>query len=238
MLPTAISNRTFPVGTPEIEKNPVSSTSTVTERPSAERTVTRHAHAGTTRPTSSCPTTSSSRASAPPSKERSRGSVSVAEVPTFPKYMTSRGHYQLGNWVFIALASGFFLLMVWQHRQVFQLAALVPIIPEGIAKALVDAATNPTAPYLVVVVAIGLIYLLILKFEHPWNVVLVLRDAIYRCISIPQLAGQIFGRAIAIGRVLRQTLLDDPPQRRGSTRVPLRDRTRLFVQHGSQCRGD
>ena len=143
-----------------------------------------------------------------------RGSVSVAEVPTFPKYMTSRGHYQLGNWIFIALASAFFLLLVWQHRQVFQLAALLPIIPEGIATALVEAANKPTAPYLVVVVAVGLIYLLILKTEHPWNVVLVLRDAIYRCISIPQLAGQIVDQiknALKVPATARAAVVESTP---------------------------
>ncbi len=143
-----------------------------------------------------------------------RGSVSVAEVPTFPKYMTSRGHYQLGNWVFMVLASAFFLLLVFLHRQVFQLAAMLPIVPDGVATELVKAADNPTAPYLVVVVAIGAIYLLILKTEHPSNVLLMMRDAIYRCISIPQLAGQIVDQikiALRVPEAARAAVIDSTP---------------------------
>jgi hypothetical protein len=120
-----------------------------------------------------------------------RGAVSVAELPTFPKYMTSRGLYQLGNWIFIAFASVFFLLLIYEHRQVFQLASMLSLLPAGAETTLLEAANNPTASYLVVIAAIGVIYLFILSKEHPWNVVLMLRDAIYRCISIPQLAGRI-----------------------------------------------
>ena len=121
-----------------------------------------------------------------------RCSVSVAEVPTFPKYMTSRGHYQLGNWIFIVLGVGCSSCCSFGASAGFPTrVACCRLFLKASRKELVKAANDPAAPYLVVVVAVGAIYLLILKSEHPWNVVLMMRDAIYRCISIPQLAGQI-----------------------------------------------
>lgn len=121
-----------------------------------------------------------------------RSPVPVADVPTFPRYMTSRGQYQLGSWTFAALASLFFFLLVFEHRQVFELASVLSsYLPDGILKTLLDAAAKDTASQLVVIAAVGGIYLFVLSKEGPWNVVLMMRDAIYRCISIPQLASRI-----------------------------------------------
>ncbi len=117
-----------------------------------------------------------------------RRAVPVADVPTFPKYMTSRMQYQLGSWVFIGFACGFFLLLVYLHRDVAHLASVFgDVIPKG----LIDAVRDQSASYLTIIAAMGAVYLYLLTKEARWNVILITRDVIYHWISIPQLAGQI-----------------------------------------------
>jgi hypothetical protein len=118
----------------------------------------------------------------------SRRSVLVADVPTFPRYMTSRTQYRLGSSIFVIFACGVFLLLVYEHRQVIAAASLVDgMIPNDLIKAVSD----QTAPYLIVIAAMGAVYLYFLTKEVQWNALLIVRDVIYRWISIPQLAGQI-----------------------------------------------
>jgi len=117
-----------------------------------------------------------------------RRAVPVADVPTFPKYMTSRAQYQLGSWVFIVFACVFFLLLVYLHRDVADLSSLAgDVIPKN----LIDAVKDQSASYLTIIAVMGAVYLYLLTKEARWNVVLIMRDVIYRWISIPQLAGQI-----------------------------------------------
>jgi hypothetical protein len=118
-----------------------------------------------------------------------RRSVPVADVPTFPRYMTSRGQYLLGSWFFIGFACGFFLLLVYAHRQVIDTASMFggDVIPKNI----LDAVKDQSASYLTIFAAIGAVYLYLLTKEAQWNVLLIVRDLIYRWISIPQLASQI-----------------------------------------------
>jgi len=53
-----------------------------------------------------------------------RRSLSVADVPTVPRYMTSPQQYRLGSWMFVIFACGFFLLLVYEHRQVVEVASV------------------------------------------------------------------------------------------------------------------
>lgn len=116
-----------------------------------------------------------------------RRSVPVANVPTFPRYMTSRLQYRLGTLTFVILACGLFLLLVHEHRQVIKVASLFDVVPQNILQAVED----QSAPYLMVVIAMVVVYLYVLTREAEWNVLLIMRDMIYRWISIPQLAVQI-----------------------------------------------
>ena len=117
-----------------------------------------------------------------------RREVSVANVPTFPKYMTSPQQYRLGSFSFAAFAAGFFLLLIYRHKEV---AAVSKVFGEGLSKSIIDAVEADAAPYLLVVAAMGMIYLYCLKKEASWNVLLMMRDAIQSWISIPKLAGDI-----------------------------------------------
>jgi hypothetical protein len=116
--------------------------------------------------------------------------VTIAEVPTFPRYMTSRQQYRLGSFVFVLFSCGFFLLLVHENRDVIALAPLVPAIPESV----LQAAKDQSAPYLVVIAAMGAVYLYLLTKEAQWNVLLMTRDVIQSWISVPQLATQIIAQ--------------------------------------------
>jgi hypothetical protein len=117
-----------------------------------------------------------------------RRQVNVANVPTFPRYMTSPQQCRFGSIVFIIFASGFFLLLVYEHKEVARVADL---FGEGLAKNIIDAIKDDAAPYLLVVAAMSAVYLYCLKKEANWNPLLMMRDAIHTWISIPQLAGEI-----------------------------------------------
>jgi hypothetical protein len=120
-----------------------------------------------------------------------RRALSVAEVPTFPKYMTCRQDYRLGICMFMIFASGFFLLLVCAHDEVAALAALANKFGVGLPKEIIDGLKEASPPYLVVIFAMGVVYLYCLTKEADWNVLLMMRDAIHSWISIPQLASEI-----------------------------------------------
>jgi hypothetical protein len=117
-----------------------------------------------------------------------RREVNVADVPTFPKYMTSPQQYRLGSLIFVVFASAFFLLLVYRHKEV---VAVAQVFGEGLSKDIIAAVETDAAPYLLVVAAMASVYLFCLKKEADWNVLLKMRDAIHSWISIPQLAGEI-----------------------------------------------
>jgi hypothetical protein len=116
--------------------------------------------------------------------------VPVANVPTFPVYMTSRQQYRLGGWAFAAFACGFFFLLIQEHRDVVELIKPLHIIPDT----LLAAVTDQSASYLAIVFAMGAVYLYCLTYENPWNVLLMMRDVIQSWISVPQLAKQIMAQ--------------------------------------------
>jgi len=116
--------------------------------------------------------------------------VTISEVPTFPRYMTSRQQYRLGSFVFVLFSCGFFLLLVHENRDVIALAPLLPVIPDSV----LQAAKDQSAPYLVIIAAMGGVYLYLLTKESQWNVVLMTRDMIQSWISVPELAKQIMAQ--------------------------------------------
>jgi len=116
--------------------------------------------------------------------------VTVADVPTFPRYMASRQLYRLGSWLFVIFACSFFLLLVYEHRQVVAVLPHVGWIPENMLKAVQD----QSAPYLLIVSVMGIVYLYALTKEAQWNVVLMMRDVIHSWICVPELAKQIIAQ--------------------------------------------
>jgi hypothetical protein len=117
-----------------------------------------------------------------------RREVNVADVPTFPKYMTNPKQYRLGSLIFVACAGVFFLVLVYRHEEV---VAVAKVFGVGPGKEIMDAVEAKAAPYLLVVAVMASVYLILLKKEADWNVLLMMRDAIHSWISIPQLVGEI-----------------------------------------------
>jgi hypothetical protein len=115
--------------------------------------------------------------------------VSVEESPTIPRYMTNRPQYLLGGFAYMLFACGVFLILVQEHQPIL---AMTPsgIIPDQILTAVKD----NSAPYIVVVAAIGLVYLYLLTKEAEWNLLLGMRDVIHLWISVPQLAKGIIAQ--------------------------------------------
>ena len=69
---------------------------------------------------------------------------------------------------------------------------MLDLLPgELIPKEALAALKEPSASYLLVVGAMGAVYLYLLTKEAEWNVLLMMRDVIQRWISIPQLAARI-----------------------------------------------
>jgi hypothetical protein len=115
--------------------------------------------------------------------------VAVADVPTFPRYMTSRQQYRLGVWAFLLFACAFFLLLIQENREV------IPLIPEGVLPESVRKAAESQSPnYLAIVAAMGGVYLYLLTKEADWNVLLMMRDVVHSWISVPHLAKQIIAQ--------------------------------------------
>jgi hypothetical protein len=121
--------------------------------------------------------------------------IPVADEPTFPKYMTSRLHYWVGCALFMIFACLFFVIIVIEHREVIKFVGLYEkILPVGVAEInqqFLQAINEQTSTYLMIVSAMGAVYLYVLRTESEWNVLLLVRDMILRWISIPQLTGQI-----------------------------------------------
>jgi hypothetical protein len=122
--------------------------------------------------------------------------ITVDDEPTFPKYMTSRSHYWIGCVLFVIFACLFFVIIVLEHRDVVRLVSLLngilPVSVTEINKEIMQAIEKQTTTYLMmIVIAMGVVYLYVLKTESQWNILLLVRNMIHHWISIPQLTGQI-----------------------------------------------
>jgi hypothetical protein len=126
--------------------------------------------------------------------------IQVADEPTYPKYMTSRSHYWIGCVLFIIFSCLFFVIIVIEHRDVVHLVSFFSgILPPSVTEInnnIMQAVDKQTTPYLLVVFAMGAVYLYVLRTEAEWNILLLVRNMIHHWISIPQLTGQIIGLTI------------------------------------------
>jgi hypothetical protein len=88
----------------------------------------------------------------------------------------------------MGLAALFFLVLLLLDKEV---VALVTVFKIPIFQPLVDAVSVKSAPYLIVIVFIGAVYLFFLHQEGEWNVLLMLRDVIHIWIAIPRGRGSL-----------------------------------------------
>ena len=134
-----------------------------------------------------------------------RRALQLADSPTFPRYMASRGQYLLGSWAFNVLATFVLLLIIYLHKEVIEVAKL---LGEPLSKDIIDAVKNDNASYLIIIFAMGSIYLFLLKKEAEWNVLLMIRDMIHTWISVPQLGRKIVDE-ISFALTVPQQALND-----------------------------
>src|SRR5690348_10845060 len=80
-----------------------------------------------------------------------RRPLQLADVPTFPKYMTSQQQYRLGSLVYMLFAASFFLLLVYLHKEV---VAVAKVFDTPLSTKVIDAVNNSSSPYLLIIVVI------------------------------------------------------------------------------------
>ena len=134
-----------------------------------------------------------------------RRAVQLADTPTFPRYMTSRGQYLLGSSAFIVLATFVFLLILYLHKEVVQVAS---VFGDQISSPIISAVEKNDASYLTIIAAMGVIYLFLLQKELEWNVLLMTRNLIHSWISVPQLGRKIVDE-ISFALVVPEKVIDE-----------------------------
>ena len=92
--------------------------------------------------------------------------------------------------MFVIFACGFFLLLVYEHRQVVEVASVFQKELPEVIRDWLEAAKGESPSYLLII-AVGAIYLYLLTREAQWNVLLMMRNTIQSWISIPDLARKI-----------------------------------------------
>src|SRR5260221_11026738 len=93
--------------------------------------------------------------------------------------------------MFVIFACGFFLLLVYEHRQVVEVAVVFQKELPQIIHDWLEAARGESPSYLLINAGIGAIYLYLLTREAQWNVLLMMRKTIHSWSSIPDLARKI-----------------------------------------------
>lgn len=129
----------------------------------------------------------------------------LADTPTFPRYMTSRGQYLLGSCAFILFACFVFLLIVYLHKEVIE---VLKLFPGALSEQVVQAMSKNEAPYLLIVCAMGMLYLFVLQKEANWNLLLLVRNVIHSWISVPQ-GGRKIINEISFALTVPESILND-----------------------------
>jgi hypothetical protein len=129
-----------------------------------------------------------------------RPSIKLADVPTFPRYMTRPGQYRLGKAFFILSCVGIYCLMVHYHTDI---PAIIGMVQPALTDQLKTFIEQKDPSYLVVTIIVSTIFVALLRYEAKWNVLLMGRSLIYSWVAIPYLANRIV--------VLTQESLHVPP---------------------------
>jgi hypothetical protein len=117
-----------------------------------------------------------------------RPAISLADLPTFPRYMTRHSQYLFAKFSFVVLSLGIYSLMVRYHRELPEIIAAVNPDWAAPLKNLIE---QKDPSYLVVVVIASAGFLALLQIEARWNFLLLIRDILYSWVSIPYLTNKI-----------------------------------------------
>jgi hypothetical protein len=118
----------------------------------------------------------------------SRPSVTLGEIPTLPKYMTRSAQYMLGVVTFTAISMLLYSVVAYLHREA--LPIIQYFIPE-VYKHFQPYVEGEHPSYLAVIVLVSGAYVVLLKYESDWNVLLILRNVIQSWVAIPSMANTL-----------------------------------------------
>ncbi len=128
-----------------------------------------------------------------------RRKVQLGDEPTLPEYITSRTRYWVGISLYCLLASGVFLMLIWQWLPVQPLLALV-VASAGAGDLAVLFERLDGRKVLPLI--FGGIYLLLMRLESRFNPLLLVRDLFYDLFAQPRQVQEVY-------RVLRGSRLSD-----------------------------
>jgi hypothetical protein len=114
--------------------------------------------------------------------------ITLADTPTYPKYMTRPNLYNFGKALFVAFSVAIYALMVRYHSDLPRILKAVNPDWYGPLKTIIEQ-KNPS--YLIVIVIVSACFLLLLRTEKEWNFYLTFRDMIHAWVSIPYLTNRI-----------------------------------------------
>src|ERR1700733_798239 len=117
-----------------------------------------------------------------------RPPVTIADAPTYPKYMTRRSLYNFGKGLFVFISLIIYAVMVRYHTDLPQ---IIRYINADWYEPLNKIIENKEPSYLLVIFFVSACFLLLIRTEGDWNFYLSFRDLIHSWVSIPCLTKTI-----------------------------------------------
>jgi hypothetical protein len=112
-----------------------------------------------------------------------RSQVQLEAIPTFPKYMCRKQIYYYGMVVYIISS-----LLIYSIIVAFY-ADFLPVIKymfPQLYKWIMEVTDGEKITYPLLVIVAAIIFVLLLRYEHPRNIVLIIRTLVYRWASVPR----------------------------------------------------
>jgi len=117
-----------------------------------------------------------------------RGAVVLAEVPTLPRYMTRKPLYVYGIGAFVALSLFIYTTIVAFYKPFLP---FVKFISTPLYDVSLELSNSRRLTYPVIIILAAVVFAALLKLEHKWNPVLLLRNIVYMGVAIPRKAKEL-----------------------------------------------
>jgi len=117
-----------------------------------------------------------------------RPAISLAGLPTFPRYMARPTQYTYAKASFVLLSIAIYSLMIHNYSD---LPSIIGIVKPDWYEQLRDLINQRNPSYLVIVIVVLASFLALLRIEGRWNPLLLFREIIYSWVSIPFLTNKI-----------------------------------------------
>jgi hypothetical protein len=114
--------------------------------------------------------------------------ITLADAPTYPRYMARPGLYNFGKGLFIVISLAIYALMVRYHADLPQ---IIKVINSDWYKSIAGIIEDKDPSYLLIIVLVSACFLMLLRTEGDWNFYLSFRDLIHSWVSIPCLTKRL-----------------------------------------------